>query len=131
MSDNATAEFTEFKKQSNTTKFIIFKIENGSIVLEQKSEDADFNTFVNALPENDCRYAVYKMDFTTNDGRPGTKLASISWSPDSASVKPKMVYAGSKDALTRVLVGISVKLTATDLSELTETIVQDACRKFA
>lgn len=41
-----------------------------------------------------------------------------------------MVYAGSKDALTRVLVGVSVKLTATDLSELTAEIVQDACRKF-
>lgn len=51
-------------------------------------------------------------------------------SPDSASVKSKMVYAGSKDALTRVMVGISVKVTATDLSELTVSIVQDACRKY-
>ena len=51
-------------------------------------------------------------------------------SPDTAPVKAKMVYAGSKDALLRVLVGISVKLTATDLSELTETIVQDACKKL-
>jgi hypothetical protein len=42
-----------------------------------------------------------------------------------------MVYAGSKDALTRVLVGISVKITATDFSELTEAIVQDACRKLS
>lgn len=51
--------------------------------------------------------------------------------PDTAKVKAKMVYAGSKDALTRVFVGVSVKVNATDLSELTETIVTDACRKFA
>jgi hypothetical protein len=51
--------------------------------------------------------------------------------PDSAPVKSKMVYAGSKDALTRVLVGISVKLNATDRSECTLAIVEDACRKFA
>lgn len=42
-----------------------------------------------------------------------------------------MVYAGSKDALTRALVGVSTKISATDLSELTEQIVLDACKKFA
>ncbi len=57
-------------------------------------------------------------------------LNTVSRSPDSANVKSKMVYAGSKDALTRVMVGISVKVTATDLSELTVSIVQDACRKY-
>lgn len=52
-------------------------------------------------------------------------------SPDSAKVKPKMVYAGSKDALTRALVGVSIKITATDSSELSESIIQDQCRKIA
>ena len=51
--------------------------------------------------------------------------------PDTAPVKTKMIYAGSKDALTRALVGISVKINATDMSELTEDIVKDACKKFA
>ena len=51
--------------------------------------------------------------------------------PETAKVKSKMVYAGSKDALTRALVGVGVKVTATDRSELTEQIVIDACKKFA
>jgi len=42
-----------------------------------------------------------------------------------------MIYAGSKDALNRAFVGVATKITATDRSELTETIVQDACKKFA
>lgn len=42
-----------------------------------------------------------------------------------------MLYAGSKDALGRVLVGVSVKINATDFSELTEEVVVEACRKFA
>jgi hypothetical protein len=42
-----------------------------------------------------------------------------------------MLYAGSKDALTRVQVGVATKITATDNSELTEDIVKDACKKFA
>jgi hypothetical protein len=41
-----------------------------------------------------------------------------------------MLYAGSKDALTTALVGIMVKVTATDASELTEQVLQDACKKF-
>ena len=51
--------------------------------------------------------------------------------PDTAKIKAKMVYAGSKDALTRALVGVSTKISATDLSELTEDIITEACRKFA
>ena len=51
-------------------------------------------------------------------------------SPDVAKVKPKMVYASSKDALTSVLVGVMVKVNASDLSELTETIVKEKCTQF-
>ena len=51
--------------------------------------------------------------------------------PDTAKVQEKMLYAGSKDALGRVLVGVSVKINATDMSELTEAIVTEACQKFA
>ena len=52
-------------------------------------------------------------------------------SPDTAKVKNKMIYAGSKDALTRALVGVSTKISASDMSELTESVVIEACRKFA
>lgn len=51
--------------------------------------------------------------------------------PDTAKIKAKMVYAGSKDALTRALVGVSTKISATDLSELTEDVIIEACKKFA
>ncbi len=50
--------------------------------------------------------------------------------PETSKVKAKMIYAGSKDALGRALVGVAVKISATDMSELTESIVIEACRKF-
>jgi cofilin len=56
------------------------------------------------------------------------KMVSISWIPDKAKVQEKMLYAGSKDALDRVLVGVSTRINATDTSELTEEL--EACRKF-
>mmetsp|Transcript_35248 Transcript_35248/g.69993 ORF Transcript_35248/g.69993 Transcript_35248/m.69993 type:complete len:140 (-) Transcript_35248:171-590(-) len=133
VADEACQAFEKFKPDSNKTLFMIYKIseDKTTIVVEYTSTETDnFNTFLERLPENEGRYALYKMDYTTTDGRPATKIAFISWSPDAASVKPKMLYAGSKDALLKVLVGISVKVNATDMSEISEKIVQDACRKF-
>ncbi len=40
-----------------------------------------------------------------------------------------MVYAGSKDALSKIIEN-ATKITATDFSELTEDVVLEACRKF-
>jgi hypothetical protein len=41
-----------------------------------------------------------------------------------------MVFAGSKDAVTKALVGISVKVAGTDLSEVSESVLDENCRKF-
>jgi cofilin len=40
---------------------------------------ASFDAFIEEFPADDCRYAIYDMNFTTNDGRPANKLVSISW----------------------------------------------------
>ncbi len=65
--------------KKTVAKFIIYKIEGGTIVSEQKSESADFEEFIAAFPPNECRYAIYDMDFTTNDGRAGNKLVLVAW----------------------------------------------------
>ena len=133
VADEVVSQFNEIKLQRIKVKYVVYKIENGSIVTERVSESAEptFEEFLALLPPNECRYAIYDMNFSTNDGRPGNKLVMVSWAPDSSSVKSKMIYAGSKDALSRALVGVSVKVTATDMSELTEEILVEACRKFA
>lgn len=78
--DQAIAKYAEFKKSSNAGKFIIFKIEDGKVVVDGDiSEDSVYENFLTHLPADDCRYAVYKKDYTTNDGRPQTKLVFISW----------------------------------------------------
>jgi len=131
VSDEVSSQFNDVKLGRIQAKYLIYKIEDGEIITESTSNEQSFDTFVNALPADDCRYAIYDMNFTTNDGRPGNKLVSITWAPDTAKIKSKMVYAGSKDALTRALVGVSTKVSATDRSELTESIVVEACKKFA
>lgn len=49
----------------------------------------------------------------------GAQLTPSSRSPDEATVRNKMIYASSKDALHRRLEGIHVEIQATDYSEIT------------
>ena len=51
-------------------------------------------------------------------GCPRWTLITSIRSPDDAKIKNKMLYASSKDALRRSLVGIAVEIQGTDLSEV-------------
>ena len=79
MHDDAIAEFNDMKLKRFKAKFIIYKIDGPNIISEQKSESDNFDDFLAALPADDCRYAIYDMDFETNDGRPGNKLVMVAW----------------------------------------------------
>lgn len=130
IADEVVENFKAFKLKKSGLKYITYKIADGTIVQDVQGT-GDFDEFKAALPEKDCRYAVYDLDFTTNDGRPKDKIVFITWAPDVGPVKSKMVYAGSKDAITNALTGISAKINATDSSELTNDALVDAARKFA
>ena len=129
--DSCVTKFNDIKLSKLKARYVIYKIDEGMIKEEHISMDGKFDDFLAQIPEDDCRYALYDMEFTTNDGRTTSKLVLITWAPDTAKVKSKMVYAGSKEALHRAFTGVGIKINATDLSELTEEVVTDACKKFA
>jgi cofilin len=79
VADAVIDEFNDVKLGRKEAKFITYKIEDGLIVTETIGTSTDFEEFVNLLPENDCRYAVYDCEFVTTDGRDGKKLVLISW----------------------------------------------------
>ncbi|GMI17176.1 hypothetical protein TrLO_g2814 [Triparma laevis f. longispina] len=94
--------------------------------------DKSYEDFCEALPEDDCRYGLIDLEFQTDDGRPTSKIVFIAWNPDTAPIRSKMLYSGSKEALKRVLVGVGIHLNATDSSELDyETSILPAVKKFA
>jgi cofilin len=50
-------------------------------------------------------------------------------SPDTSKIKPKMLYASSKDALRKKLDGIYTEIQCTDLSEVSyETVLDKVTR---
>lgn len=48
----------------------------------------------------------------------GAELRHPNRSPDNAKIKQKMVFASSRDALRRALVGIAAEVQGTDYSEV-------------
>lgn len=117
--DGCKQAFDELKLK-HTKRYIIFKIENSKEILieSEGGKEATYEDFKKAMPENEPRYAVVDVEYNTDDGRPQSKIAFILWAPDSCGVKPKMIYASSKDAIKKVLSGFAKEIQANDSSEL-------------
>merc|ERR1712097_64826 len=79
---------------------------------------ASFADFTACLPDGECRYAVLDVEINTKSGATTNKLIFVAWSDDNASIKPKMLYASSKDAIKKTLTGINDEYQATDRSDL-------------
>jgi len=120
--------FDNLKLGRDKLKYVIFKLSDDkkSIVVEKKGTNASYDTFLEDLPERDCRYAVYDFEYalSTGEGK-RQKLCFYTWSPDDAPVRSKMVYASSKEALRRALNGIHADVQASDFSEVAyETVLE-------
>ncbi|KAF5805519.1 putative actin-depolymerizing factor domain, ADF/Cofilin, ADF-H/Gelsolin-like domain superfamily [Helianthus annuus] len=122
--DACKLKFLELKAKRNH-RYIIFKIEEQQVIVDKVgSPDASYEEFTNSLPSNECRYAVFDFDFTTDENCQKSKIFFIAWAPDTSKVRAKMVYASSKDRFKRELDGIQVELQATDPSEMSFDIVK-------
>ncbi|KAL6496762.1 actin depolymerizing factor, cofilin [Orobanche hederae] len=138
--------FLELKAKRNY-RFIIFKIEEKiqQVVIEKLGQPGQtYNDFAASLPDNECRYAVYDFDFTTNENCQKSKIFFIAWkwakplkdggprggapgwgrTTSQVVTTSKMVYASSKDRFKRELNGIQVELQATDPSEMSIDIIK-------
>uniref|UniRef100_A0A6T5XBY3 ADF-H domain-containing protein n=1 Tax=Thalassionema nitzschioides TaxID=33649 RepID=A0A6T5XBY3_9STRA len=134
--DDVAEAFTKFKLQQEPFKlryFIYVIKDKKEIVIEKQGErEKTYDDFVENLPENDCRYGLLDLEFESDDGRPTSKLVFITWNPDTAPIRSKMLYSGSKEAIKSALVGVGIQINATDASELDlETSILPVVKKFA
>jgi len=129
--DNSVIEkFHEFKIKKNTgylvfgfsddiSKIVVLK--EGANKVPQNAPPNEKNKkwaeMLEELPENDVRYAVIDIFYETSEGL-RAEIYFISWAPDTATIKRKMLCAASKDALKNALQGIRNHLQATCKSDL-------------
>ncbi|XP_022147301.1 actin-depolymerizing factor 6-like [Momordica charantia] len=124
--DECKLKFLDLKAKRKY-RFIVFKIEEN---IQQVTVDKvgghneTYDDFIASIPANECRYAVFDFDFTTDENCQKSKIFFISWSPDTSKIRSKMLYASSKDRFKRELDGIQVELQATDPSEMSFDIIK-------
>ncbi|RVD88408.1 uncharacterized protein DFL_002595 [Arthrobotrys flagrans] len=132
VASDCISTFEELKLRK-TSRYIIYKLNDtkSSIVVDKSSTETEYDKFLGDLPENDCRWAVYDFAYKLAEGEgERNKIVFISWSPDNAPIRSKMVYSSSKDALRRAFNGIGADIQGTDYAEVsTEALLDKVNRK--
>ena len=132
INDQCIQEFNNLKL-SKSAKFLLFAMNEAAtevVLTTVGPKDASFDDFIAALPKEDCVYAVIDFNFS-HEGRDINKIIFVNWAPETARVKRKMIYAGTKAVLKDKLVGISFEVQATDYSEVSESAVLTKALQFA
>lgn len=102
--------------------YIIFTIDGSNIIVEKESLKADagddyVDQYIADIKESgQPRFSVVDWNH---------KLCFVSWTPDTSKAQNKMKFATCKEGFIQELVGVQIKLHATDDSELSkEAIVE-------
>ncbi|RDX96652.1 Actin-depolymerizing factor 6, partial [Mucuna pruriens] len=149
--EHSISTFLELQRKK-VHRYVIFKIDEKKkeVVVEKTGGPAEsYDDFTASLPENDCRYAVYDFDFVTSENCQKSKIFFIAWtsnlliwdlreiwyvqieenllrgSPSVARIRPKMLYATSKDRFRRELQGIHYEIQATDPTEMDLEVLRE------
>jgi len=132
VAEECVSRFQELRA-GRAHRFVVFKVDDALqrvVVDKVGARAAGFGDLTSNLPADDCRYAVYDYDFTVEDATatgeaPRSKIFFVSWSPEAAGVRSKMVYASSCEGFRKELDGVQVDLQATEPSELTLDVLND------
>eukprot|EP01024_Parvocaulis_polyphysoides_P017552 TRINITY_DN17752_c0_g3_i2.p1 TRINITY_DN17752_c0_g3~~TRINITY_DN17752_c0_g3_i2.p1 ORF type:complete len:153 (+),score=26.32 TRINITY_DN17752_c0_g3_i2:169-627(+) len=120
-----------YVKAKKAHKWMTYRLDTTGmevVVADVGAPDSTYQDFMQAFPENECRYGVFDWEYINSDGEVFGKLLFLHWSPDSASVKNKMMYASTKDFFKGFMEGLATEILATELSELEEEIAFEAVK---
>ena len=121
ISDEITVAFREINDRK--ARFLVAKINEDATVinLETKGErDATFDDFVKAIPMDEPRYAVFDLEFQSDDGRTVNKMVFLSYVPDACkAMAAKFQYANSKDAMKHKCSPVAKEIQVNDRADLT------------
>lgn len=103
----------------------VFKIndEMTAVEVEKKtavgtgSAKSNWEAFTKTLPESDCRYISFDFAYE-HQGTTKNRVVFLLWSPETARIKSKMIYAASQEGVVNMLEGIQRSLQVTDRDEL-------------
>ena len=127
--DDCMPVFNDFKI-GHKYKYILFTFSDDErfiIVDKTGPKGSKYEDLLNDLPERDVRFAVYDFDFTNDDGNLRNRLVFISWAPNSAPARKKMLSASTRVSFKNALPGVGPGIQANDYSEIQESEVLARC----
>ena len=73
----------------------------------------------------DCRYGLFDFEYQhqcqgTSEKTMKEKLLLMSWCPDTARIKKKMLYSSSFDALKKCLVGVQKYIQVSQIIQISK-----------
>lgn len=119
-------------------RYVLFGFAAGDptqiVVLKRADPGTTYDSFTedlfNAEQNKDCRYAVFDAEYEAATGMQKNKILFFMWSPDNATIKQKMLYSSSKDALKRAFgEGIAKEIQANDHGDLQWSSVLEVCKR--
>ncbi|XP_068624303.1 uncharacterized protein tsr isoform X2 [Battus philenor] len=137
VSDACKTTYEEIKKDKKHRYVVFYIRDEKQIDVETIGErNAEYDQFLEDLQKGgtgECRYGLFDFEYThqcqgTSEASKKQKLFLMSWCPDTAKVKKKMLYSSSFDALKKSLVGVQKCIQATDLSEASQEAVEEKLR---
>lgn len=87
--DDCKLKFLELKAKRNH-RFIVFKIDEKiqQVIVEKiGGPDESYDDFSASMPADECRYAVYDFDFTTDENCQKSKIFFIAWLANMYTIK--------------------------------------------
>nr|KAJ0221283.1 hypothetical protein LSAT_V11C200099700 [Lactuca sativa] len=88
--DQCKLKFLELKAKRNY-RFITYKIEDQQVIVDKiGGPDKNYEDFTNSLPGDECRYAVFDFDFTTDENCQKSKIIFIAWLTPSSVLNKKI-----------------------------------------
>uniref|UniRef100_A0A1W7RAQ3 Cofilin n=1 Tax=Hadrurus spadix TaxID=141984 RepID=A0A1W7RAQ3_9SCOR len=138
----AKTVYDEVKKDKKY-RYIVYHIKDEKIIDVEVTgaRNATYNDFLAQMQnyKTECRYCVFDFPANVEGGGSGThqkqggmsvdRLVMMTWCPESAKIKQKMLYSSSYDALKKALVGIYKYVQACDFEEVSQEAIEDAFRK--
>ncbi|XP_020081958.1 actin-depolymerizing factor-like [Ananas comosus] len=127
VADHSRDTFVELQRKK-LHRYVIYKIDENKkeVVVEKTGAPGEtYDDLTASLPEDDCRYAVYDLDFVTEENCQKSKIFFIAWSPSTSRIRAKMLYATSKSRFRHELDGVHYEIQATDPSEMDLDILRE------
>ena len=140
VADECKCVFEEIKSKK-AHRFVVYVIKDEkqivveTIGLRSQGYEDFVETITTAGGPSECRYGVFDLEYKhqtqgTTEASLKQKLILMSWCPDTAKIKQKMIYASSLEALKKPLVGVHKAIQATDLAEIDYDAVLEKVRQM-